>query len=414
MRLASLLLVAPLLGACASTPPAVAHPAPAPHAHEAMGAQQARVTDKNVARRPMEEVPLAFDQGRFHLEGTLTLPARSEGERVPAVVIVHGSGPMSRDGVMRGQIGLGFGFDLPVYKRLAEALAERGYAVYRYDKRTCGRFNDCADAGPTAMPYDLLEVEFSTREYVRDAEAAVDAATQHPVIDPERIFLAGHSEGGELVPLILSERPKVRAGVMLAPPFHTMAVVLEQQSERLRWAFTMAGQPERAEAEGKELLDAAHALRLVERGTHLGAPILGQPPGLWAAWLELATRAPEVARQLERPLLVLGGSYDYNVAPSEIESWAQWLGGSAARAPHRVRVLDCVTHALNCITQPDPTRITANDIGHDLSPALLAELYGFLDAQSSRRGGMEHGDRRSAPRIQALKHAAPNAEPHPG
>ena len=47
-----------------------------------------------------------------------------------------------------------------------------------------------------------------------------------------------------------------------------------------------------------------------------------------------------------------------------------------------MRVLDCVTHALNCITQPDPARITPDDIGHDLSPDLVREVAGFLDTQA--------------------------------
>lgn len=376
MRLASLPLAAFLLGACGSPPPA------APRASAPKAALTQNVEAPARPRLPKEEVAVSFDRGLWRLEGTLTLPAREEGERVPAVVIVHGSGPMSRDGVMRGQIGLGFGFQIPVYQRLADALADRGYAVYRYDKRTCGAFNDCSDGGFTSVPYTLLEVEFATTEYVLDAEAALDAVAERPEIDPGRLFFAGHSEGGELVPVLLSDRPRVRAGVMLAPPFHTMTVVLEQQAERVRWSFTMAGQPERAEAEGRELLAAAQALRQIERGTHLGAPILGQPPGLWESWIELARRAPDLARKLDRPLLVIGGSYDYNVAPSEIESWAKWLDGSS-RAPHRVRVIDCVTHALNCITQPDATRIRPDDIGRDISPEVLAEVSRFLDAHAS-------------------------------
>jgi len=326
-------------------------------------------------------VPLAFDRGLWHLGGTLTLPARDEGARVPAVVLVHGSGPMSRDGVMRGQIGLGFGFDLPVYQRLAAALAAHGFAVYRYDKRTCGTFNGCADNGPSLIPYSMLTEAFATSEYVRDAEAALDTLVQHPAIDPGRTFFVGHSEGGQLLPVLLSERPKVRAGVMLAPPFHTMTVVLEQQSERVRWAFTLTGQPERAEVEGRQLHDAAHALERIERGTHLGDPVLGQPPAMWASWIALAHSAPTLARELDRPLLVLGGSYDYNVVPSEIDAWARWLAASP-RAPHRVRVLDCVTHALNCVTQPDPQRITPSDIGHDLAPSLVLEIVNFLEAHA--------------------------------
>lgn len=375
------LLAALLLAACA--PPASTGGARAPArpeiAHPAR-LEPARTTAG--ARRPPEEVPLSFDRGLWHLEGSLTLPARDEGEKVPAVVIVHGSGPMSRDGIMRGQIGLGFGFELPVYKRLAEALTARGYAVYRYDKRSCGRFNDCTDHGPSLMPYSLVEKEFATSEIVGDAEAALDTLSVRPEVDRARMFFVGHSEGAELVPVLLADRPFVRAGAMLAPPFHTMDIVLEQQSERVRWAFAAAGHPDQAEAEGQKLHEAALAVGHVERGTHLGEPILGQPPGLWASWIELARKAPGIARELDRPLLILGGSYDYNVIPSEIEQWDRWLSG-ASRAPRRVRVIECVTHALNCITQADPTRITPGDIGHDLAPELLAELLRFLDAPSS-------------------------------
>lgn len=385
-----------LLGACAPAAKTLGEPAKAP---AAAAARPIEAAPDPRPRLPAGEVPLAFDRGLWHLEGALSLPERFEGEKVPAVVIVHGSGPMSRDGIMHGQIGLGFGFELPVYKRLAEALSARGYAVYRYDKRTCGSFNGCTDRGPSAMPYSMVEVEFATGEYVGDAEAALSAVLGRPEIDRDRTFFVGHSEGGGLVPVLLTERPEVRGGVMLAAPFNTMSVVLEQQGERLRWAFAAAGQPERAETEGKQLIEAAGALKLIERGTHLGQPVLGQPPGLWASWIQMATVAPDLARKLDRPLLVLGGRYDYNVAASETELWARWLSESP-RAPHRVRVLDCVTHALNCITQQDPTRITDSDIGRDLAPELIDEMVRFLDARSGQPRAAPRGDR-ELPRISA-------------
>ncbi len=330
------------------------------------------------ARLQAQELPLSFDRGLFHLEGSLTLPERAEGAKVPGVVIVHGSGPMSRDGLMHGQLGLGFGFDLPVYKQLADALTARGYAVYRYDKRSCNTWSGCKEEGPGKLPYELAVTELATGQLAADAEAALDALATRPELDPERLFYVGHSEGGELVPLLLSDRPDVRAGVMLAPPFHTMGIVLQQQSERVRWAFTTAGEPERGELEGRALGEAAAALRHVEEGTHFGAPILGQPAALWASWITLALQMPDIARKLDRPLLVLGGTYDYNVAPSEVESWGTWLS-VAPRAPHRVRVLECVTHALNCIVQKDPAHITPADIGRDVSPEVVGEVAGFLD-----------------------------------
>jgi alpha-beta hydrolase superfamily lysophospholipase len=377
MRSASLLLAIPLLAACASSPSSVSREPQPSNPPPTVAASHVPA----LASAPTIDVPLSFDRGLWHIEGTLTMPAHTEGALVPVVVIVHGSGPMSRDGVMHGQIGLGFGFEMPVYRLLANALAARGYAVYRYDKRTCGQFNGCSETGFTSIPYNMVETEFATKEYVGDAVAAMDAVQQMPAIDPRRTFFIGHSEGGGLVPLLLSERPAIRAGVMLAPPFHTMTTVLEQQSERLRWAYSTIGDPTRAAKEGAVLLDAARALAAVENGTSFGELILGQPPGLWASWIEIAKKAPLVARELDQPLLVLGGGYDYNVATSEINAWAHWLA-TAKHARHRVKIFHCVTHALNCIIEPDPSRVQDSDIGRDIDAGLLDEIVTFLDANA--------------------------------
>lgn len=341
------------------------------------------VADVSGRTLPQVDQRLDFDRGGWRLRGTLTLPARRSGEQVPGVVIVHGSGPLSRDGVMRGQLGLGFGFELSVYRRLAEALAEHGYAVYRYDKRTCGEFNHCATNRYPTVPYELLEVEFNTTEYLRDAEAAVDAMAAHPNVDGRRLFVVGHSQGGTLVPALLTSRRDLRAGVMLAPPFHPLSNLLAQQSERVAWAFAAIGQSDRAEQERALLVAAARALGHVESGTHLGEPILGQPPGVWESWARMTRQAPALAARLDRPLLVLGGSYDYNVSASEIEAWRALLRRST-RVPHRVRVLPCVTHALNCITQPDPMRIEPVHIGRDVAGKVVGEVVDFLDDVAGR------------------------------
>ena len=379
MRIVSLFLVVFVLVGCATSRPSTTHEPRLPDV--ALSSKTTPHVPERVIE-PLKDVALSFDRGIWHIEGTLTMPARPENALVPAVVIVHGSGPMSRDGTMPGQIGLGFGFEFPVYLMLANALARRGYAVYRYDKRTCGQFNGCSENGFTSIPFNMIETEFAVKEYVGDAVAAMDAVQKMPTIDPQRTFFIGHSEGGELVPLLLTERPMVRAGVMLAPPFHTMSVVLEQQSQRLQWAYTTIGDPARAAKEGNVLLDAAHSLAALESGTYLGGLILGQPPGLWASWLEIAKKAPLLARELDRPLLVVGGGYDYNVALSEIDTWAHWLA-TAKHMHHRVTVFPCVTHAMNCIREPDPSRVQDADIGRDIDAGLVDEIVRFLGANQS-------------------------------
>jgi alpha-beta hydrolase superfamily lysophospholipase len=324
-----------------------------------------------------DEVPLDFDQGSLRLTGTLALPRRPRDARVPAIVIVPGSGALSRNGLMAGQLGLGFGFELPVYQSLAAELVLHGYAVFRYDKRNCGTFNDCAKNHYPTVPYALEADVYSTSEYLLDAAAAVSRVAAQPIIDPRRVFVIGHSQGASLVPALLRMRPEVPAGVMLAPPFRPLDALLEEQSARVYWALFRAGKPDEAVRERTLLSSAASALRHVASGTHLGEPILGEPPGVWASWIELSRTAPSVAQTLDRPLLVLGGSYDYNVEPAEIEAWRTLLQASP-RAAHRVRLLPCVTHALNCIVEPDPTRIEPKDIEHRVSPELVGEIVRFL------------------------------------
>lgn len=283
---------------------------------------------------------------------------------------------MSRDGTMLGQLGLGFGFEIPVYRELAEVLTRNGYAVIRYDKRTCGPSSGCNNRYAN-VPYDLAGDYFTTEQYMRDAEAAMARLIEDPAVDSERIFYIGHSQGGELVPELISRSPDVKGGIMLAPPFSTPDRLLAQQAERVRWAFEAVGKERAAHLEHDVLARAAAQLRALRLGAHLGDPILGQPPEVWQAWLTSAERAPGYARDIQRPLLVLGGDYDFNVEPREIESWQRWLA-SARCKNHRVRVLPCVTHALNCISEPEPTRIEPADIGHGLSDELVREVLRFL------------------------------------
>lgn len=319
---------------------------------------------------------MTFEREGHRLEGTLSLPARRHGRAVPGVLIVHGSGPMSRDGFMPGQLGLGFGFELPVYRLLARTLVEHGFAVYRYDKRSCTRYNGCGVNAYPEVPRALVSTELTVTSLLADAVAAVKAMEERPEIDDASVFVVGHSQGGQLVPALLRELPEVRAGVMLAPPFHTVDVLVEQQSRRVEWAFAGAGKPVGARRERELLATAAQQVRRLALDLDFGEPILGQPAAIWISWLAASRQAPGIAAELERPLLVLGGTYDYNVEPEEIRAWAAWL--AARDVGHRVRLLECVTHALNCITQPDPRLLRPEDIGHVLAPEVEGEMIAFL------------------------------------
>jgi alpha-beta hydrolase superfamily lysophospholipase len=328
------------------------------------------------------EVAFSFEREGRSFGGRLTLPERQLGQRLPGVVLVHGSGPMSRDGFMPGQLGLGFGFDFPVYAELARELAALGYVVARYDKRTCLDAGRCGPHSLTSfgLGSSVVAEDASIDDFVEDAKAAYQKLTEYDFVDGSRVVFVGHSQGAQLVPRLLTELESVPSGVMLTPPYQELPELLRQQGERLVHVMRQAKKYDRVR-EGYELIRASKMLTGLRNGSPTPEYILGQPVQLWRSWLRASQEAPRLARALERPLLVVGGTYDYNVAPEEMRLWSQWFSGS----PHRVTVLPCVTHALNCISQEDPTQIEARHIGRRIDSSLLQSLAGFLGTTLARR-----------------------------
>jgi alpha-beta hydrolase superfamily lysophospholipase len=347
-------------------------------------AKQTRTS--SAPRISSRELPFSFERAGQHFGGTLSVPKRPTGARVPGIVIVHGSGPMSRDGTMPGQLGLGFGFDFPVYAELARELSRLGYAVARYDKRTCVGAGLCGSSKVVGAGTwsGFAEHETQVDDFVDDAKAAYEALVAHDFIDAERIVFVGHSQGAQLVPRLLTELQSVPAGVMLTPPYSSVPDLLREQGRLLIRVMRQAGKPNRV-SEGYDLLRAARLLDALEDGRPTPSKILGQPLSLWRSWMRVSQEAPLLARALERPLLVVGGAYDYNVSPEELRLWTEWLMGS----PHHVALLPCVTHALNCISESDPTQIQAGDIGRRIATDLVHELAAFL---SSTLGGARTGN----------------------
>ena len=124
------------------------------------------------------------------LEGTLA-------QGTPAVLIVPGSGPTDRDG------NSPLGITAQTYKLLAEALAQRGIASVRIDKR--GMFGSAA-----AVP-DPNDV--TVDDYVADIESWADTISQ--ASRGQCVWLLGHSEGGLMTMAAAAKDPSRYCGLLL-------------------------------------------------------------------------------------------------------------------------------------------------------------------------------------------------------
>lgn len=142
-----------------------------------------------------EEVTFANVEANIKLAGTLTLPD-TKG-KVPAVVLISGSGPQNRDEELMGH---------KPFHVLADHLTRNGFAVLRFDDRGVGQ-----SEGNFAK---ATSFDFAT-----DAKAAIDYLKTRSDIDASKIGLMGHSEGGLVAPIVASQHPDdVGFIVLLAGP----------------------------------------------------------------------------------------------------------------------------------------------------------------------------------------------------
>lgn len=140
-------------------------------------------------------IDLTIDDG-VTLRGTLSKP-RWRRKPVPGIVLVHGSGPLTREHLVGD----------------TRRLVKLGFAVFGYDKRGAG-----ASSGVYLLsrdnPPDVL-----LRRLAADAAAAFDKLAADPDVDPARLGFFGASQAGWIIPLAAElTRTPPRFNVILSGP----------------------------------------------------------------------------------------------------------------------------------------------------------------------------------------------------
>lgn len=158
-----------------------------------------------------EEKIIVGENTKHPLNGILTLPDEINNP-LPALVLVHGSGPSNMD----EKVG-----KLTPFKDLAEGLASRGIATIRYDKRTYAHKRQFINKQDTTVKEETIE----------DAVLATELLRKDPRIDSNKIFILGHSMGGMLAPRIDAEGGKYKGLILLAGTPRKLEEVLIEQSK---------------------------------------------------------------------------------------------------------------------------------------------------------------------------------------
>jgi uncharacterized protein len=208
-------------------------------------------------------------------------------------------------------------FGHKVFLVLADYLTRKGIAVLRVDDRGVGKSTGDRTNATTA-------------DFATDAEASVAYLKTRSEVDPHKIGLVGHSEGGLIAPMVAARNPDVAFIVIVAGPGVPGYELLPEQVRLISEASGVS--PEAAEKEAasereiltlilKEKDSAVLDKELQEKlkGTVPEAQIGASIKMVTSPWFRyfLAYDPAPALRKVKCPVLAINGEKDVQVSPQQ-------------------------------------------------------------------------------------------------
>jgi len=295
---------------------------------------------------------LRFRAGDASLAGTLMLP---DGDgRHPWTVLVGSWLPRDRDGGWdRERHAAWYAPAMPdaphgLFARLADALAARGVASFRYDPRGCG-----SSAGAWERT-DLF-----TR--IDDARDAIGAMRSRRDLDLRRTAILGQGEGAVVAMSVAIGDPAIGAVGLIGPPARSLRDVLRRGAAERGRTGTDREHPivDALDRSTEDLIERAERrepeLRIDVDATDVTLDLAGWEQGIHTPGVALAT-------MLHRNVVIAHGTVDAWVDPAESRLMAVALQEAGS----------------------DPAVIEIDGAGHDLAEASGSRIDAIAGAFADR------------------------------
>jgi uncharacterized protein len=325
-----------------------------------------------------EQVTYRNVKAGITLAGTLTMPKASTSP-APAVLLLSGSGAQNRDAALMGH---------RPFLVLADYLTRQGIAVLRVDDRglggSTGRYAD-------ATLFDLAD----------DAVAGVEFLKTHQGIDPARIGIVGHSEGGVVAPLAATKSSDVRFLVLMAGTGMTGEEILYAQGVLIGRAQNATEEAiahrrtyqERSFAVLKQEPDAAAAtikLRAVNAESFPNAGEM-QKAALDASLAQMTghrfriflTYDPKPAlRKVTVPVLAINGEKDLQVPAKENLALIEEALAAGGNKAVTIQLLPGLNHLFQTATTGAPHEYA--QIAETMAPVAMQAISDWIRARTAR------------------------------
>ena len=313
-----------------------------------------------------KEVVFKNEADDVQLAGTLSLP--SEDGTFAAVILISGSGPQDRDESLMGH---------KPFLILADHLCRNGMAVLRYDDR--GTAQSTGDFSSS-----------NSKNFASDVEAAIQFLKTQPNINPNRIGLIGHSEGGIIAPMVAASNRDVSFIIMLAGSGIKGDELLRLQNREI---FRVSGAPQGAIEEQLDFL--SHVFKIINQEdeplkreqaiTQLlekaGLPqeqAAAETKRLSSPWFKFLINYDPSSDlgQVHCPVLAMNGALDVQVPPEENLKAIEKALSNAGNVDVSIRKIDGLNHLFQTATTGSPAEYA--QIEETFSPVALGIIVNWL------------------------------------
>jgi len=253
------------------------------------------------------ETKIVIDSGKYQINGRLTLPENVENP--PVIILVQGSGQSDMNETVSTN---------KPFRDIAWALAKQGIATIRYNKRYY-QYPESATSSITIQD-----------EVLNDVSKAIAYAKTCGKVNPNKIYILGHSLGGMLAPKIALDNQEVAGIISLAGSPRKLEDIIYDQN-----VMALASRTDLSEANKQSALEQLRVeidkIKTVKE-TDTGN-ILGVNSVYWYSLNQINTA--EIIKKLDIPMLFLQGTDDFQVyANTDYVEWKELLGNRGNVAFH--------------------------------------------------------------------------------
>jgi uncharacterized protein len=312
----------------------------------------AAVSSRRVTITRAGDEEMRIPANGFSLTGTISKPADAGARRLPGVILVGGSGPTDRDETVSG---------IPVFGQLAGLLADAGYIVLRYDRRGVGQSGGRPESATLA-------------DYTEDLRAVIKTFSARKDVDPKKIAVVGHGEGGAVGMLAAAKDNKIAALALVASLGITGAELnLAQVNHSL----------ERSTRSDAEKQSTVNLQKQIQNAVLTGKGWETIPPGLRkqadVPWFQsfLAFDPAKPMADIRQPILIVQGLLDTQVAPANADRLEQLARARKKSPPVDVARIAGVNHLLVPATTGEADEYASLSEA-TVSPAVTDAIVGWL------------------------------------